>query len=341
MPLGDLTEALRLAEFWTGGLITTVTQKGSTVSLSDGGEPRTLSMEDLRNKLNAQAVCLTPKRYPVDAPNGKPYPQTVPSKWATVRQEGNDAVISGRGWGHGVGMVQWGLKGKAERGMTYAQMLSFYYGGLKPVKRSEPDKIRVGLAVNLEEITIERLGDVRVDGASFPDGPVRITGGQALTVAPGDPIAQRLRLEKLIVTPPPGPGLPATVNFELSAPAKVHLEFSGPAAPPPTPEEPRESGLQAYSWSPATAGLPLADYQLTVVASDGVDTVRSQPLDLLLATPSPSPSVTPAPSPRATPSPSKDSGSAGLNWPLIGAAAALLILAATTAIVLALRRTPG
>jgi hypothetical protein len=340
MPLADLTEALRLAKFWTDGAITTVTQKGSTVSLSDGAQPKTLSIEDLRNKLNAQAVCLTPKRYPTDAPNGRPYPQTVPSKWATVRQEGQVAVISGRGWGHGVGMVQWGLKGKADRGMSYGEMLSFYYGGLKPVKRPEPDKVRVGLAVNLEEITIERRGDVRVDGASFPEGPVRITGGKALTVSPSEPIPERLRLEKLIVTPPPGPGLPATFNFELSAPAKVHLEFAEPALPA-TPEEPRDRGLQTYAWNPTAAGLPLADYRVTVVASDGVDTVRSQPLDLLLATPSPSPSPTPAASPRPTPSPSQDAGSTGLNWPLIGAAAALLILAASAAVVLTLRRLPG
>ncbi|MDQ4148590.1 MAG: SpoIID/LytB domain-containing protein, partial [Actinomycetota bacterium] len=182
MPLGDLTESLRLAGSWTAGPITSVAQRGETVTVSDGVRTVSLSMAELRNRLNAQAVCLVPKRYPTMGPDGRPYPQTVPSKWATVRVEGQDAVISGRGWGHGVGMVQWGLKGKADRGMSYADMLSFYYGGLRPVKRREPSQIRVGLAVNLEEIVIERRGQVRVEGAAVPDGPIRISGGPQLSV---------------------------------------------------------------------------------------------------------------------------------------------------------------
>jgi stage II sporulation protein D len=36
----------------------------------------------------------------------------------------------GRGWGHGVGMSQWGAFEKARRGFTYKQILNFYFQGI-------------------------------------------------------------------------------------------------------------------------------------------------------------------------------------------------------------------
>ena len=38
-------------------------------------------------------------------------------------------VISGRGWGHGVGMSQWGAYGYAKHGWTYDKILAHYYPG--------------------------------------------------------------------------------------------------------------------------------------------------------------------------------------------------------------------
>jgi len=35
----------------------------------------------------------------------------------------------GRGWGHGVGMCQWGAKGKAQSGSTWRKILGYYYPG--------------------------------------------------------------------------------------------------------------------------------------------------------------------------------------------------------------------
>jgi stage II sporulation protein D len=37
--------------------------------------------------------------------------------------------FEGRGWGHGVGLSQFGAKGMAERGYAYAQILEYYYPG--------------------------------------------------------------------------------------------------------------------------------------------------------------------------------------------------------------------
>jgi stage II sporulation protein D len=38
--------------------------------------------------------------------------------------------ISGRGWGHGIGMCQWGAYGYAKHGWMYKQILSHYYTGI-------------------------------------------------------------------------------------------------------------------------------------------------------------------------------------------------------------------
>ena len=46
-----------------------------------------------------------------------------------VAINGDSARFSGRGYGHGVGMCQWGAKGMAEAGYTARQILEFYYPG--------------------------------------------------------------------------------------------------------------------------------------------------------------------------------------------------------------------
>jgi stage II sporulation protein D len=37
--------------------------------------------------------------------------------------------FEGRGWGHGVGLSQFGAKGMADRGYAYPQILEHYYPG--------------------------------------------------------------------------------------------------------------------------------------------------------------------------------------------------------------------
>ena len=38
-------------------------------------------------------------------------------------------VFSGEGWGHGIGMSQYGAKGMAEAGFSYEQILTHYFSG--------------------------------------------------------------------------------------------------------------------------------------------------------------------------------------------------------------------
>jgi len=51
-----------------------------------------------------------------------------------VSVEGNNSgsyVINGGGYGHGVGMSQWGARGMAENGFTYDQILHHYFTGIE------------------------------------------------------------------------------------------------------------------------------------------------------------------------------------------------------------------
>lgn len=40
-------------------------------------------------------------------------------------------ILHGYGWGHGVGMCQWGAKGMAEKGAAYKEILEYYYRGTR------------------------------------------------------------------------------------------------------------------------------------------------------------------------------------------------------------------
>jgi stage II sporulation protein D len=54
---------------------------------------------------------------------------TFKSTLFAVAVNGQTARFSGRGYGHGVGMCQWGAKGMAEQGHSARQILEFYYPG--------------------------------------------------------------------------------------------------------------------------------------------------------------------------------------------------------------------
>jgi stage II sporulation protein D len=54
---------------------------------------------------------------------------TFKSTLFAVAVDAQYARFSGRGYGHGVGMCQWGAKGMAEQGHTARQILEFYYPG--------------------------------------------------------------------------------------------------------------------------------------------------------------------------------------------------------------------
>jgi stage II sporulation protein D len=49
-------------------------------------------------------------------------------------QSGNEIEILTTGYGHGVGMSQWGAEGMAREGCNYQEILKHYYTGVEIVK---------------------------------------------------------------------------------------------------------------------------------------------------------------------------------------------------------------
>ncbi len=58
----------------------------------------------------------------------------LPSSKFNLTIEKDTVKFAGRGYGHGLGMSQWGAKALAERGLTYDQILVHYYTGVRLIK---------------------------------------------------------------------------------------------------------------------------------------------------------------------------------------------------------------
>jgi stage II sporulation protein D len=57
-------------------------------------------------------------------------PWDLPDPWEWLRdKEPQLVVVKGSGWGHGVGLSQWGAKGMADRGYNERQILEYFYPG--------------------------------------------------------------------------------------------------------------------------------------------------------------------------------------------------------------------
>jgi SpoIID/LytB domain protein len=87
-------------------------------------------------------------------------------------------TIHGAGYGHGIGMSQYGAHGMALRGHSASRILSFYYGGAKAGSVRLPATIRVGLLqANRDPSVGGQLKRVRVRGLEVPGlgGSGRIT----------------------------------------------------------------------------------------------------------------------------------------------------------------------
>ncbi len=181
IPYGDLAEFLSAAGDWPSGrAITNVEMKAGRVIVSGGRGPATMDLSTFRDDVNGSASCLKPGRYP---PGG--LPTTIPSSWLTMTGGAGAVTITGRGWGHGVGMVQWGAYGKSLRGWSATRILAYYYGGLQPQRFPEPGLIHVQVASGLTSLRIvPSAAGARIRGEELPRGPILVSGGDALHVTP-------------------------------------------------------------------------------------------------------------------------------------------------------------
>jgi stage II sporulation protein D len=102
-------------------------------------------------------------------------------------------LISGHGYGHGVGMGQWGAQGYALQGYTDDQILAAYYPGTIAGQTTETS-IRVLLANGKKTLTISSRKPITVDDGdgivhTLPSGKTALTPALELPVDGGAPQA--------------------------------------------------------------------------------------------------------------------------------------------------------
>jgi stage II sporulation protein D len=98
-------------------------------------------------------------------------------------------LVSGRGWGHGVGMSQFGAYGMANEGASYAKILAYFYTGTTLGKTST-DQVRVLLAEGRRAVTISSslpfsVADATGETSKLPAGPLVMKPGLVLPATPG------------------------------------------------------------------------------------------------------------------------------------------------------------
>jgi stage II sporulation protein D len=141
----------------------------------------------VRSAFNRHGPDLYPDILPNHRPDGRLYPQTILSYRFDVRYValasldsflralpvddrpiGGSIVFEGHGWGHHVGMSQYGALAMAEKGEGYASILGHYYGGLQPQVAHDvlPGTVEVGLRWGRESIVILASGPFTIVTAS-------------------------------------------------------------------------------------------------------------------------------------------------------------------------------
>lgn len=177
-----------------------------------------IGVRRFRAIFNIHGPDLYPGALPASRPDGRRWPQTVLSytfeaAWdpgitsvppglssllpAADRPQPGTVRITGEGWGHGVGMSQWGAKAMSDAGATYEEILGHYYGGLQPTVTDLPETVRIGLAADVAALTVTASGpfELRANGVSLGimaagNWTFRRVGG-GIAVVPSAEIAAR------------------------------------------------------------------------------------------------------------------------------------------------------
>lgn len=181
---------------------------------------------ELRDFLGARAPALDPDRFPPRRADGAArLPSVVPTTRYAIGVEGDEVVLEGFGWGHGVGMGQWGAHARALAGQDADEILAAYYGGIRPTVAPDlPRTIRAGMgSARLEEDVDGDPVGVRVTLTT--PGDVRDRAGRLVARGLGTWTVDRVRTRsgtatgsRLVVTPPAGHGEPLEVAPSVNQP---------------------------------------------------------------------------------------------------------------------------
>lgn len=158
-----------------------------TIETSEGTD--SILAPKLKGTFNRRGEHLFPGVLPARLGEGKLLPEAMLSYTYEITHEQADpapfdfllpiadrrgrdvVVIEGEGWGHGVGMSQWGAQIMAKTGVGYAEILSHYYTGTEP--QTAPSLVPTDVVVGLDwgrtsiPVTIDGSSMVLVNGTPF------------------------------------------------------------------------------------------------------------------------------------------------------------------------------
>jgi stage II sporulation protein D len=179
-------------------------------------------------------------------------------------------VISGRGYGHGVGMSQYGAYGMASQGFAHDKILAFYYPGTT-IGQAPVKSVRALLADSAATVVVGSAKPILMIDAvgkrfTLPAGPITLDASLSLPVGDGGALqpvagpivlrpqgavltlggkAYRGALRVGLVQAPPQSGRSAAIT--VAGAADPALGGSAPAPAPAPAATPAPSGLRVVN----------------------------------------------------------------------------------------------
>ena len=157
----------------------------------------------------------------------------LPLAPAALGQEGpaqKDFTFYGSGFGHGLGMSQWGAYGLSKDGWAAPRILTHFYSGTKVAKEgSPPNRLRIGLAQGRGFVRLEaQEGDVeiRLENRKTGDVVATIPSGETWRVRVADDEYRILDASGATVDRVGGPATPIFAVFQPQG-ARVRVPEAG------------------------------------------------------------------------------------------------------------------
>ncbi|MDP8958011.1 MAG: SpoIID/LytB domain-containing protein [Actinomycetota bacterium] len=258
------------------------------VRLWTGAGEKVMDAGDFRRALNVYGPARHPGVLPALRPDGERYPQAILSYTFSLHEEervpeqlqpGHPLVervivIEGSGWGHQVGMSQYGAKAMADRGAGYRDILAHYYGGLRPQPAGEwlPEEVAVGLDWELEEVSVSGSGPVTMTADGQPLmadalGDWTFLHAQGLVgVVPPEGFGLPPTLTQVRPVSPVPQGRAAVIRGMLSTPSELRLVmFRGAEQVGTTKWEVKEAGSIILLWDALIEGEPAVPGRYSVL----------------------------------------------------------------------------
>ena len=270
-PLRDLQDILERAGWWSnGGRLMRVRTVESRTGLhypdvlitGRKGRLRTTA-EALRTVLRDHAPALFPSKYPSSAPTSSGrLPEALPSNRYAAFTRRKVVTFAGRGWGHGVGMSQWGAHGLALRGASYEDILAHYYTGVEIGTVSSDRPIEVGVGWGRDRVDV--AGEFRIVNEAGRTLVRRALGtwsfvwdgAGAVSIDPPRGYGLPLEIEVLDAPKRVEPGEVVSLAIALSRPATVRTVTEPSASNQDPPSRTLDGGRRRVRWrAPPQEGI--------------------------------------------------------------------------------------